>query len=212
MAAVSARREVMCGYVVLCLLLWLLCQLEENKRVCSTYGSSRVNSKTTDDTNRMKSNTTSLPPSASSHPSELSQTTGFQLPASYSKFPLCIYVTYGNICVSMLLFQFVPPSPSPTVSTSLFSTSASPVLPCKQILPCYLSRLHIYALIYNIYFSLSGLLHSVHQALGSSTSLELTQMSSFLWLSNIPFNVCTMIYLSIHLLIDTQVASMSQIL
>ena len=35
MAAASARREVMCGYVVLCLLLRLLCQLEENKRVCS---------------------------------------------------------------------------------------------------------------------------------------------------------------------------------
>ena len=35
------------------------------------------------------------------------------------------------------------------------------------------------------------LLHSVQQALGSSTSLELTQMHSFLWLSNIPSCICT---------------------
>ena len=38
-AATSARREVVCGYAVwLCLLLLLLCQREENKRVCSSYG------------------------------------------------------------------------------------------------------------------------------------------------------------------------------
>ena len=38
-AAASARREVVCGYaVLLCLLLWLLCQREENKHVCSSYG------------------------------------------------------------------------------------------------------------------------------------------------------------------------------
>ena len=30
-AAVPARREVACGYLVLCLLLWLPCQKEENK-------------------------------------------------------------------------------------------------------------------------------------------------------------------------------------
>ena len=33
--------------------------------------------------------------------------------------------------VSMLFSQFVLPSPFPTVSTSLLSTSASPLLPCK---------------------------------------------------------------------------------
>ena len=36
-----------------------------------------------------------------------------------SKFPLAIYFTYGNAYVSMLLSQFVPPSSSPTVPTSL---------------------------------------------------------------------------------------------
>ena len=31
----------------------------------------------------------------------------------YSKFPLVICFTYGNVYVSVLLSQFVPPSPSP---------------------------------------------------------------------------------------------------
>ena len=50
-----------------------------------------------------------------------------------SKFPLGIYFTYGNVYVSMLFSQFIPPSPSPTGSTSSFSMSASPLLPCKFI-------------------------------------------------------------------------------
>ena len=56
---------------------------------------------------------TSLPPPTSSHASRLSQSTRSELPVSYSKFPLAIYFTYSNVYVSMLLFQFVPPSPSP---------------------------------------------------------------------------------------------------
>jgi len=59
-----------------------------------------------------------LPPE--SHPSRLSNSTGFEFPESYGKSPLANSFTYGNIYVSMLLSQFVPPSPSPTVSTSLF--------------------------------------------------------------------------------------------
>ena len=42
-----------------------------------------------------------------------------------------IYFTRGNICISTLLSQFIPLSPSLTVSRSLFSLSASPLLPCK---------------------------------------------------------------------------------
>ena len=45
----------------------------------------------------------------------------------------------------MLLSQFVPPSPSPTVSRSLFSMSASPVLPCRWVHWYHLCRLHICA-------------------------------------------------------------------
>ena len=52
-----------------------------------------------------------LPPTPS-HPSRLSQSAGFELPASHSKFPLSIYFMYGNVYISVLLFQFFPPSPS----------------------------------------------------------------------------------------------------
>ena len=41
-------------------------------------------------------------------------------------------ISYMVMCMfSMLLSQSVPPSLSPTVSTSVFSMSASPLLPCK---------------------------------------------------------------------------------
>ena len=55
----------------------------------------------------------------------------FGLPASYSKFPLAICFTYGNVYVSVLLSQVIPLSPSPTVTESLFFMYISPLLPCK---------------------------------------------------------------------------------
>ena len=54
-----------------------------------------------------------------------------ELPSFQSDFSLAVCLTYGGVYVSMLLYQFVPPSPSPAVSTSLFSVSVSLVLPCK---------------------------------------------------------------------------------
>ena len=66
-----------------------------------------------------------------SHASKLSQTIGFELPASYGKFALAIYFANGDVYVSMLLSQFVPPSPFPTVSRSLLSMPMSPLLLCK---------------------------------------------------------------------------------
>ena len=85
-----------------------------------------------------------------------------------------------DICVymSMLLSQFVPPSPSPTVPTSPFSISASPFLPCKQVHQYHFSGFHIY----DVCFSLSAFT-LFNQALGSFTSLQLTQIRSFLWFS-----------------------------
>ena len=126
-----------------------------------------------------------LPPLPPSHPSRLSQTirlksvcytaTSHQLLllllSRFSRVRLCMtpqmavhqadQFTYSSIYVSMLLSQSIPPSPSPTVSTSLFSTSASPFLSCKQVHQYHFSRFHIYALICNIYFSLYDLLHCV---------------------------------------------------
>ena len=49
----------------------------------------------------------------------------------------------------------------PLVSICLFSTSVSQLLPCKPAHLYHFSRFHIHALIYDICFSLSDLLHSV---------------------------------------------------
>ena len=54
-----------------------------------------------------------------------------------------------------------PPRFPPLVSVRLFSTSVSLFLPCKQLPLYHFSRFHVYALIYDICFSLSDLLRSV---------------------------------------------------
>ena len=56
----------------------------------------------------------------------------------------------------------------------------------KQLSTYHFSRFYMYALIYDICFSLSDLLHSVWQTLGSSMFLQMVQFHFFLWLSNIP--------------------------
>ena len=48
----------------------------------------------------------------------------------------------------------------PLLSTSLLSVSESLFLPCKLVHQYHFSRFHIYALIYDIPFSLSDFLHS----------------------------------------------------
>ena len=62
---------------------------------------------------------TSLPPPSVPQPSRLSQTTDFGFPVSYSKFLLATHFIYGNVYTSMLLFQIIPPSLSPTMSKSV---------------------------------------------------------------------------------------------
>ena len=88
----------------------------------------------------------------------------------------------------------------PLVSIYLFSTSVTLFLPCRPVHLYHFSRFHIHALIYDICFSLSDLLHYVWQSLDPSTSQQMTQFCSFLWLSNIPLYICTTTSLSIRLL------------
>ena len=59
---------------------------------------------------------TPLSPPSPRYPSGLSQSTGFGCPASYIELALIIYFTHGNVRVSMLFSQIIPPLPSPTAS------------------------------------------------------------------------------------------------
>ena len=71
---------------------------------------------------------TLFPPSAPFHPSGSSQCTSPEHPAWCIEPGLVIYFIYGNIHVSMLFSQIIPPLPSPTESKSLFFTSVSLLL------------------------------------------------------------------------------------
>ena len=109
---------------------------------------------------------------------------------SYQLSILCILV---YICQSQSPNSSHPSSPRfpPLVSICLSSTSVSLFLPYKLVHLYHFSRFHIYALIYDICFSVSDLRHSVWQSLGPSMCLQMTQFRSFLWLSNIPLYICT---------------------
>ena len=123
----------------------------------------------------------------------------------YSRFLLIIYFIHISVYMSIPISQFIPaprtpPCFPPLVSICLFSTSVSLFLPCKPVPLYHFSRFHIYVLIYDICFSLSDLLHSVLQSLGPSTSLQMTQFQTFLWLTNSQLYICTTPSLSILLL------------
>ena len=60
-----------------------------------------------------------LPSPFPPHLSGLSQCNSFECPASCIELGLVIYFTYGNIHVSMLFSQIIPPSPSPRVQKSI---------------------------------------------------------------------------------------------
>ena len=77
-----------------------------------------------------------LPPSSPPHPSGLSQSTGFECPASCIEIALVTYFTYGNIHVSMLFSQIILPSPSPRVQKSVFYN-------CVRVIVIYTIGIHI---------------------------------------------------------------------
>ena len=55
----------------------------------------------------------------------------FEFPKPYSKFPLAIYFTYGNVSFHVTLSIHLTLSSPLPMSISLFSMSVSPLLPCK---------------------------------------------------------------------------------
>ena len=80
---------------------------------------------------------------------------------------LISYLLYTHQCIHVNpnrpIHHTTPPNPCfpPLVSIRLFSTSLSLFLPCKPVHLYHFSRFHVFVLIYDICFSLSGLLHSV---------------------------------------------------
>ena len=68
---------------------------------------------------------TSLPPLSLTPLGCHRASTSFGFPVTYNKFPLAICFTHGNIYVSMLLSQIIPPSSSPTVQKSVLDVSIS---------------------------------------------------------------------------------------
>jgi len=90
---------------------------------------------------------TLLQPPFPSHPSGSSQCNSPEHPVSYIEPGLAICFTYDNIHVSVLFYQIIPPSASPTESKSVFYTSVYLLLSHIQGHCYHLSKFYIYALV-----------------------------------------------------------------
>ena len=138
-----------------------------------------------------------LPPS---HPSRSLQSTrlGF-LCYTATSHQWSILHRIVHICW-MLLFPVIPHSPSPTVPINPFYLHLHSFLANRFINTIFLDLTYIYS---NIWFFFSFLSTSFYiTILGSSTSLKLTEIHSFLWLSSISLYICNTSSLSIHLSTD----------
>ena len=130
----------------------------------------------------------------------------------YSNFSPTTYFTPASVYTSMLFSPSLPLFPSPTMSTNSFSMSMSPFLPCKQVRQ-YHFFVQIPLCINILYLFYSFCITSL--CITSSRFIHVSRTDSnsfFLWLSHIPLYICNTFSLSIHLLMDIQVASMSQLL
>ena len=119
-----------------------------------------------------------LPPASHAVPPLWVGTEPWLEPPSHTADPrwLCVFQTV--VC----MYPRCSLRSSHPVSRSRFSMSAPLLLPCKQAHPDHVSRVHTFALIYAICSSPLTYFTLYDQLQGSSTSLELTQMCSFLWL------------------------------
>ena len=145
-----------------------------------------------------QSRTLLLPPSPL-YPSELSQSIGFEYPASCIERALVIQtekkIRLGGghhdlrirVCVGR---GFSPPS---LHRTQFSATKLLSNISCKWIFGFCLDRISL-------------------QSVGLSILLQMALFCSSLWLSNIPLYLFIISPLSIHLLIDVQTVFMSQLL
>ena len=156
---------------------------------------------------------TSLPPFTPSHCYGLSQSPGLSS-LSHSKLPLAGCFTQDSVYVSMLLSPFVThfPYPPPSAACQQVCSLGPSLYYCPEnrfIITIFLDFIYIYIYV-NIWYLFSSFLTSLC-IIGTRFSqlIELTQMCSFLWLNNIPLYICTTASLSIQLLMDISVVSMS---
>ena len=59
------------------------------------------------------------------------------LPVLYGSFPLAVCFTHGRVFMSILISQFVPPSPFPTVSPILYVCISIPALQIGSSVPSH---------------------------------------------------------------------------
>ena len=139
---------------------------------------------------------TSLPPLTPSHLSRLSRSTRLSS-LCHTANPHFLSIFGVAIYVSMFLSLFILSSPFPTV-TSLFSMSASLLLPCNQVHQChfldsiYMHQDMIFVFLFQTCFTLYNKLQ-VHPPHSIDLNLFL------LMLSNISLYTCTSTSLPIHL-------------
>ena len=95
---------------------------------------------------------------------------------------LISYFTHSIVYVLMLLSQFIPLSPSPAVSISLFSMSVSPFLPCKWVYQYSFYRSYIYIYIYMHSYTISIFLWLTSLCIADSSFIHIssTDSNSFL--------------------------------
>ena len=96
--------------------------------------------------------------------------------------------TYGNIHVSILFFQIIPPSPSPTESKSLYFTSVSLFLSCIYSHHYRLSQSHVNKCINILYWCFSFWLTSLCIIGSSFIHLIRTDSTVFFFYSWIVFH------------------------
>ena len=110
-----------------------------------------------------------------------------------------------QLLITYLFYTCQSQSPNPSHPTNPLGVHTFVLYVCVSVSALqigflyHFAKFHIYALIYDICFSLSDLIHSEWQSLGPPMSLQMAQFCSFLWLSNIPLYIYTTSFLSIPL-------------
>ena len=112
-------------------------------------------------------------------------------PELYSRFSLVILYVVSRVYICQS--QFIPPSPFPLWCPCLCSLLLCVFLFCRSDHLYHFSRFHVYTLIHDTCFSLSGLLHSFI-TISRSIHVSTNDPVSFLFMANSIVDTHTHIY------------------